>query len=399
MLGFAISYISAYILAFLAYRHEVIGEFLYPFVSILKATPVAAVVVIISIIAGSNMLSFYVTFMIAFPIVYLSVLEALKDLDVKLIEMAKVFRISWYNRYRCIYVPGIKSGILSSLKSGIGLSFKSGVAAEVICQATNTIGDGIYSSKIYLDTSGVLAWTVAVILLSFVVERLISGLVTHLYGLKPAKNYEKKNEVSLSEIQALNCMNKTDIIFDNWTKSYGDNKVINNFSLTVKSGEVSFFSGDSGSGKTTILKSIAGLDDEYVPYNKGNNAKVSMLFQEDRLCDEKTVKDNLHIVNEKIEDAAIIDILGVAGLGNNLYSYCNELSGGMKRRVSLIRALISQSDIVILDEPFAGLDAGNIKTMISLINRLKGDRTLIVAGHDRKYAEELNARVIDTWKC
>ncbi|MBQ8031686.1 MAG: ABC transporter permease subunit [Butyrivibrio sp.] len=113
----------------------------------------------------------------SFPILYLNTLEGLKSTDVKLLEMAKVYRMPGTRLLRYIYLPQLKPFFKSAFKLAIGMSFKSGIAAEVIGQPLGTIGNGLYLSKIYLETADLFAWTIVVVLISFICEKLISLLL------------------------------------------------------------------------------------------------------------------------------------------------------------------------------------------------------------------------------
>lgn len=406
MLGFFIAFLAAYIFAFLAYEKSWIKDILYPLVTTLRSVPVAAVVVIISIIAGSKWLSLYVTFMVLFPIIYMNILEELENVDTRMLEMARMYTIGWFDKYKYIYMPDIKPGLLSAIKTGVGMGFKSGVAAEVISLADNSIGLGIYSSKIYLDTPGVLAWTIVVILISYILEKLLvkaAGLAINKRRTTVGLDDVRTNSTSnIDRIQDQGKDNDAIILstpslikLSGLTKKYKEHIVLENTDCQFEAGKIYCVSADSGKGKTTIARIVAGLEkgDECLEYVNDN--KISFMFQDYRLCEEETVFTNLRMVNKNITNSKINDLLRQAGLGKILNQKVSELSGGMKKRLAVLRALIYVSDVLILDEPFTGLDYENAIKMIGLINDYKCGRTVIFTSHDKRYCEELKAELVE----
>ncbi len=176
LLGFFAGSVMGIALAYLAYKKEAVKLFLHPLVLVLKSVPVASFVILLLIWFGSRNISVIICAMVVFPILYLSTLEGLLSTDKKLLEMAKVFRMPGGRKIRYIFLPQLKPFFKSSFKLAIGMSFKSGIAAEVIGQPLHTIGNGLYLSKVYLETGELFAWTIAVVLLAFICEKFL-GLI------------------------------------------------------------------------------------------------------------------------------------------------------------------------------------------------------------------------------
>jgi phospholipid/cholesterol/gamma-HCH transport system ATP-binding protein len=178
----------------------------------------------------------------------------------------------------------------------------------------------------------------------------------------------------------------------NVVKYYGDTAVLNGISFSVFRGETKIIIGASGSGKSTILKLIMGLDkpdagrifvegEDITKFNERQlvrvRQKIGMVFQESALFDSLTVRENVAYrlyelgVDEDEIDAKVRQSLGFVGLEEAIDKMPAELSGGMKRRVALARALISEPEIMLYDEPTAGLDPVTSKKINELIITLR----------------------------
>ena len=147
--------------------------------------------------------------------------------------------------------------------------------------------------------------------------------------------------------------------------------------------------GASGKGKTTLLKLIAGL----LKPDKGtvdiNNRKVSFMFQEDRLLPWLNVRDNILLVTDREKETD--ELLEELGIDGNLR--ISELSGGMARRVALARCLLFESDILLMDEPFKGLDEALMKKVASII--IRQNKPAIVSTHSLDEVEALGGKIVN----
>lgn len=169
------------------------------------------------------------------------------------------------------------------------------------------------------------------------------------------------------------------IKFENVTKSF-EHKVIDDLSFDIKNGERFGIFGKSGIGKTTLINLILGLEKEDSGNIYKDFSKASVIFQEDRLIDEISAFDNLKIVNDNT--ILIEETLGILNI-EDLQTPIAKFSGGMKRRVAIARALIFDGDILIMDEPFAGIDEENKNIAIDLIKKRFAGKTIILVSHDK----------------
>ncbi len=175
--------------------------------------------------------------------------------------------------------------------------------------------------------------------------------------------------------------------------SYGEKSVIKGFSLNIKKGEKIWVSGPSGCGKTTLIKLVLGL----LKADKGeidlNGMTPSVVFQENRLLPFKTVMQNIELVGGDTEKAA--EFLKALGIEETADLKPAKLSGGMKRRAAIARALAVPFDLLILDEPFNGIDKKNLESTASLINEVCKNKTVILITHSKDEAKLLECKKIE----
>ncbi len=177
LLGFAIGLVGGTALAAAAGKVGFIRQLLSPLITVLKSIPVASFAILAIIYVGSKNLGILVSVVIAIPIVYSNVLEGIDSLDPKLKTMADIFEIPAGKRFWGIYMSQLLPYFRSASRLAMGLCWKSGVAAEVIGLTEHSIGGKLQDSKIYLETEELFAWTIVIILLSYICEKLFMLLV------------------------------------------------------------------------------------------------------------------------------------------------------------------------------------------------------------------------------
>ena len=176
----------------------------------------------------------------------------------------------------------------------------------------------------------------------------------------------------------------------NLSVRYGKNAVLQNFSAVFPSGEVTAISGRSGSGKTTLLSAIMGLLRPALGEIIGFGT-CSVLFQEDRLLPFLTAVKNITVTTGCTEAEAQDALQRVGFDPEDIEKLASALSGGMARRVAIVRAMLAKSDTLILDEPFKGLDDITRAAVIRFVNDNRCSRTTLVVTHDPRDAEDLGA--------
>ena len=172
LLGFLLGLVLGTALAVLSGKFAIIRTLFSPLISAMKSIPVASFTILALFWVGSENLSVLVSILICVPIVCSNMIEGIDNLDKKLDEMSKVFKIPAVRRFAGVYLSQLLPYFRSASRLAIGLSWKSGVAAEVIGIPDGSIGEKLFMSKIYLETADLFAWTLVVILLSFLCEKL-----------------------------------------------------------------------------------------------------------------------------------------------------------------------------------------------------------------------------------
>lgn len=450
--GFLAGSVCALFLAIVSSKVPLAEEFLRSFMIFCKTVPVAVFTVLILIWWGSSALTAIICFLVVMPNLYLNTLSGIKAVDVKVLEVGKVFGLPLSTKLFYIYRPALKPFVESALELSLGMCWKSGVAAEVIGTPLHSIGGELYLAKIYLDTPGIFAWSAVIIVCSALFEKVIKELIGLFWNCSPSceachsgsrealrgrkkeskerreegeevrgdsrergkkreeirknqtvmrkkpgerktelkerrkeQDFKGRSEKKAAEEQAAEEQAVNQVMFLQVTglsKSFGEQQVLKELTCTYPSGKITYLTGASGSGKTTLFRCLCGLE----TYDAGKVTEgltYSMQFQEDRLCEEESPVKNLEMVmgssKARREGREILLSLGLPG--EALDKPCRELSGGMKRRVSLARAMEADRDCVLLDEPYTGMDECTRRKAENYIKERMENRIVLMATH------------------
>ena len=189
---------------------------------------------------------------------------------------------------------------------------------------------------------------------------------------------------------------REDIGIRNITKLYGEKTVFKDLNLKIESGKITCIMAPSGAGKTTLLRMMMGLEKPDRGSIVGLSEKrFSAVFQEERLCEGMTAIGNIRLVNPSLTAEQIRNELQRLGMYDCENQPVSELSGGMRRRVSILRALLAEYDVLFMDEPFKGLDSTLKKDVITSVMEKTAGKTVIVVTHDRSEADLLRAEIIN----
>ena len=180
-------------------------------------------------------------------------------------------------------------------------------------------------------------------------------------------------------------------------KSFGERTVLENITHTFPNEQITCILGASGCGKTTLLNIVLGL----VAPDSGEirgvpQGRIATLFQEDRLIPHLSALSNIRIVlRRNFPESEIMSALDAVGLSESAHQPVSQLSGGMQRRTALVRALLADSPLVVMDEPFKGLDAATRTSVIAFTRKMLSGRTALIVTHDPAEASMLNAEMFE----
>ncbi|MCR5719190.1 MAG: ATP-binding cassette domain-containing protein [Lachnospiraceae bacterium] len=377
--GFISGVVFGVFFAVCAHRFWGFKAFIHPFVRLLKATPVVSLTILFIIAFGSSWLSAAVCVTVVLPNIYLNLLEGLNNVDPKLLEMAKVFDMSLKDKIFYIYMPGVKSQIMSSVKVSFGMGFKASVAAEVIAIPLFSLGEKLYMSKIYLDTASLLSWTGIILITAWLLEKAVIKVFGLVFDFKPkCAGSVIKDSTGVSKI-----------VIKDVVKTFSENNKVVVKDAVITHKDPLMLKLPSGAGKTTLIKLILGLGGDFEGSilfydDKGEMIDSSMIskacvFQENRLLESETALKNVEMVTgdcvkakEYLKGLLDEDVLNRA---------VSTLSGGEKRRVAIARAMARNAEIVLVDEPFTGLDRDNLIKTGDYIKNKTGGKLVAIASH------------------
>lgn len=171
--GFILAMIAGIFTAVLAELNAQIGEILQLLMQLMKSIPVASFVILVLLWVHSAQLSIVISFLMVLPVVFTNVRGGIRQTDAKLLEMAKVFQLGIWKKIKNIYLPAVRPAFVTACSVGLGFCWKSGIAAEVIGLPKNSIGGELYKAKLYLMTPELFAWTIVIVAISVLFEKLV----------------------------------------------------------------------------------------------------------------------------------------------------------------------------------------------------------------------------------
>lgn len=190
-LGFSLGLVFGIIFAIFSHISKLFRLIIEPFISVIKSTPMASIIILLLVWITSTNLSVVLVLLVVLPNIYSNTLKALEQVDPKLLEMAFVFRMNKGNRIRYIYLPKVMEFLLPAVSFSLGFSWKSGISGEVLAQPVNTIGEALYYSKVYLNTPALFAYTLFIVAISILMEKVI---IRFIKGFEKGVSYESRNK-------------------------------------------------------------------------------------------------------------------------------------------------------------------------------------------------------------
>lgn len=174
--SFALGYGVALILSVVAYLVKPVGRLFQPIVLILRATPTMSIILLSLIWLSSKTAPVLIAFLIVFPILYASFVGSLEGVDKSLIDMAKLYRVPKTRMIAKIFIPSILPDMFVAVRSTLSLNVKIMISAEVLAQTVDSMGLQMQISKVYFDTAELMAWTIAAVVLSYLLELAVESI-------------------------------------------------------------------------------------------------------------------------------------------------------------------------------------------------------------------------------
>jgi len=178
--AYVLGILAAVLLGALCLRYRLMELLLSPLLSAIRATPVTSFIVLALVWLASPRVPILTGFLMTLPVVYQSTVQAVRAIDPKLLEMAKLYRFGRLGTLRHVIVPSVLPAFVGSCLAAIGLCWKAVVAAEVIGVPKRAVGSRLYEAKIYLETDSLLAWTLTIIVLSVLLEAILTRLARRI---------------------------------------------------------------------------------------------------------------------------------------------------------------------------------------------------------------------------
>lgn len=175
--GFALALVVGVLLAMLTTRFAVAHAVFSPLLAVIKAAPVASFIFVVFLWIRADKMPTFIAFLMVLPLVWENVRQGILHTDRQLLEMGQVFRLSRWDRMRQIRWPAVRPYLQAAVTTGFGFAWKAGVAAEILCWPAESIGYYIAAAKNALEIAEVFAWTVMVVALSVLLERLLRWLM------------------------------------------------------------------------------------------------------------------------------------------------------------------------------------------------------------------------------
>jgi len=171
--GFVIAVAAGCLIGICTAKIQIIDELVSPILSVIKATPVASFIILALVWLNKQSIPAFISFLMVMPIIHGNVSTGIKNTPIELIEMTRMYRFSFKDKLLKLYIPSVYPYFRAGFKTSLGLAWKAGVAAEVLCFPHNSIGKELYEAKTYLETVDVFTWTVTVIIISVIIEKIL----------------------------------------------------------------------------------------------------------------------------------------------------------------------------------------------------------------------------------
>lgn len=390
--GVLLGYIIAGVLAVASWHTSTVRILLQPALLAIKSTPVACIVVILLIWTGAANVSVITVLLLVVPAIYFALCAGLDSMDAGQRDLFEIFGVRGRRRFFALIWPAVLPYLQAASSTVLGMSWKAGIAAELIGVPAGSLGERIYQAKLLLETPDLFAWTFCVICLSWLFEH---GAMALLRGTWPrAAKLALRAPRDLMESGHGN--SDASLRAQGLLIGYGAEPLCEPLGFSLGPSSCLCLQAPSGTGKTTLLRTMARLQKPLGGALENAARGCSMMFQDACLVEDLNAIDNILLfarrgfTRKDARDLAC-ELLPKDALSRPV----RELSGGQKRRVELTRAFAAPGELVLLDEPFGGLDAQAHACALAFVKRHGAGRIVVFATHDANDAQALTAQVLE----
>lgn len=386
--GLLLSLAAASITAFLLNRSEAIRFLFMPWLSLLRSVPVISFILLALIFLNPEMIPLLIAFLTMYPLLTENLLKGLMNRRDSWKMLARQFHLNAWNRLFQINYPQLRPYLFSGLASAVGFGWRAIIMGEVLSQCVDGIGKRMKEAQVFIDVPELIAWTLVAIVLSWLTDKLIS----RLSDWQPSVRYRH----SAVELQAVS-LKPNDICLTDVSYSYG----VHHMNIILKTGKIYALSAPSGQGKTTLLQLLNGTLRPTGGEITGLPQQTANLFQEPTLLPQLTAKENIMLGGAAYYDRAILEqqslrLLAAFQLEKQAEMYPAALSYGQQQRVALARALMFPAGLLLLDEPFNGLDVELRQLVARFLVEWQQEKqaTVVFSSHHVDEIKAMNAEVI-----
>ena len=390
--GVLLGYIIAGVLAAASWHTSTVRILLQPALLAIKSAPVACVVVILLIWTGAANVSVITVLLLVVPAIYFALCAGLDNMDAGQRDLFEIFGARGRRRFFALIWPAILPYLEAASSAVLGMSWKAGIAAELIGVPAGSLGERIYQAKLLLETPDLFAWTFCVICLSWLFEH---GAMALLRGTWP-----RAAKLALRAPRDLRASghgnSDASLRAQGLLIGYGAEPLCGPLGFSLGPSSCLCLQAPSGTGKTTLLHTVARLQCPLAGSLENTARGRSMMFQDTRLVEDLDAIDNILLfarpgfTRKDARDLAC-ELLPKDALSRPV----RELSGGQRRRVELARAFAAPGELVLLDEPFGGLDAQAHSCALAFVKRHDAGRIVVFATHDADDARALGAQILE----
>lgn len=310
-------------------------------------------------------------------------------------ELFEVFGVRGRRRFFALIWPAVLPYLQAASNTVLGMSWKAGIAAELIGVPAGSLGERIYQAKLLLETPDLFAWTFCVICLSWLFEHGATALLRGTWPRAAKLALRAPRDLMESGDEAPSGHNAS-LRAQGLLIGYGTEPLCEPLGFSLGPSSCLCLQAPSGTGKTTLLHTVARLQRPLAGSLENTARGRSMMFQDTRLVEDLDAIDNILLfarpgfARKDARDLAC-ELLPKDALSRPV---C-ELSGGQRRRVELARAFAAPGELVLLDEPFGGLDAQAHSCALAFVKRHGAERIVVFATHDANDAQALTAQVLE----